>query len=226
MTHISTSQPKAQRRFAPFLVIAGLAAIFGFLEAQVFIATLPSLLIGAAWGLVWTAVAGLVAAIFGRLRDYPLHWPDASALLVAFVTTIMLGAGLILHLMVGSPEAYLALQQSGTDGDLYFYATLNPLTEWVLVPLALFLNWKDPRRRNLVVTAAAIYYAERIATYFYFGPVIASWPNAQPSAELLDEVSLWLTLDWVRIVVGIPMILLFVLVTFLPAPGREGSEKR
>jgi hypothetical protein len=172
------------------------------------------------------AVAGLVAAIFGRLRDYPLHWPNASVLLVAFVTTIMLGAGLILHLMVGSPEAYLALQQSGTEGDLYFYATLNPLTEWVLVPLALFFNWKDPRRRKLVVTAAAIYYAERLATYFYFGPVIASWPNAQPSAELLDEVSLWLTLDWVRIVVGIPMILLFVLVTFLPAPGREGSEKR
>jgi hypothetical protein len=226
MTHISTSQTEAQHRLAPYLVIAALAAIFGFLEAQVFIATLPSLLIGAAWGLVWTAVAGLVAAIFGRVRDNPVHSPNASALLVAFTTVMMLAAGLILHLMFGSPEAYLALQQSGGEGDLYFYATLNPLTEWVLVPLALFFNWKDPRRRKLVVTAAAIYYAERLATYLYFAPVITSWPNAQPSAELLDEVSLWLTLDWVRIVVGIPMILLFVLVTFLPAPGREGSEKR
>jgi hypothetical protein len=225
MMDISTSPPKAQRRFAPYLVIAALAAIFGFLEAQVFIAPLPSLLIGAAWGLVWTALAGLVAAVIGRLRDNPLHWPNASALLVAFVTVMMLGAGLILHLMVGSPESYLALQQSGTEGDLFFYATLNPLTELVLVPLALFLNWKDPRRRKLIVTAALIYYAERIATYLYFGPVIASWPDAQPSAELLDEVSLWLSLDWIRIVVGIPMILLFVLVTFLPVPAHEGSEK-
>jgi hypothetical protein len=226
MTHISMSQPKAQHRFAPYLLIAALAAIFGFLEAQVFIATLPSILIGAAWGLVWTALAGLVAAIFGRVRDNPIHSPNASALLVAFTTVMMLAAGLILHLMVGSPEAYLALQQSGGEGDLYFYATLNTLTEWVLVPLALFFNWKDPWRRKLVVTAALIYYAERVATYFYFAPVVLSWPNAQPSAELLDEVSLWLTLDWVRIVVGIPMILLFVLVTFLPAPGRKGSEKR
>jgi hypothetical protein len=226
MTHIATSQPKAQHRFAPYLLIATLAAIFGFLEAQVFIATIPSLLIGAAWGLVWTALAVLVAAVFGWVRDNPIHSPNASALLVAFSTVMMLAAGLILHLMVGSPEAYLALQQSGGEGDLYFYATLNPLTEWVLVPLALFFNWKDPRRRKVVVTAALIYYAERVATYFYFGPVIASWPNAKPSADLLDEVSLWLTLDWVRIVVGIPMILLFVLVTLLPAPGREGSEKR
>jgi hypothetical protein len=226
MMDISTSPPKAQRSFAPYLVIAALAAIFGFLEAQGYIAPLPSLLIGAAWGLVWTALAGLVAAVIGRLRDNPLHAPNASALLVAFVTVMMLGAGLILHLMFGSRESYLAIQQSGTEGDLFFYATLNPLTEWVLVPLALFLNWMDPRRRKLVVTAALIYYAERVATYLYFGPVIVSWPNAQPSAELLDQVSLWLSLDWIRIVVGIPMILLFVLVTFVPATGREGSEKR
>jgi hypothetical protein len=190
MMDISISPPKAEHRFAPYLLIAALAAIFGFLEAQVFIATVPSILIGAAWGLVWSALAGLVAAIFSRVRDNPVHSPNASALLVAFSTVMMLAAGLILHLMVGSPEAYLALQQSGGEGDLYFYATLNSLTEWVLVPLALFFNWKDPRRRKLIVTAALIYYAERIATYLYFGPVIASWPNAKPSAEVLEEVSL------------------------------------
>jgi len=48
----------------------------------------------------------------------------------------------------------------------------------------------------------------------------------QPSAELLDQVSLWLTLDWIRMAVNTVMIVLFVLVTFLPTPGHEGSEKR
>lgn len=226
MTHISTIQPKARQPFAPYLVIAVLAAILGFLEARGFAASLPmGLVIGAAWGLVWTAAAGLVAAIVGRVLNDPRNSPNASALLVAFANMMLLAAGLILHLMFGSPESYLAIQQSGGEGDLYFYATLNPLTEWVLVPLALFFNWKDPTRRTLVVIGAVIYYAERVATYLYFAPHILSWPDAQISAGLLDDVSLWLSLDWIRMAVNFLMILLFVLVTFLPASGRGDIER-
>jgi hypothetical protein len=101
------------------------------------------------------------------------------------------------------------------------------LTEWVLVPLALFFNWREGGRRMLAFAAAALYYAERLATYLYFGPLIFSWQQGlvQRSPKVLEQVALWLTLDWIREAANVATILLFVLVTFRPAPGRQPSEK-
>jgi hypothetical protein len=62
-----------------------------------------------------------------------------------------------------------------------------------------------------LLVIAALYYLERVATYLYFAPAILSWPNARTTPALLDEVALWLQLDWARIFVDAVTMALFAL---------------
>jgi hypothetical protein len=47
---------------------------------------------------------------------------------------------------------------------------LNSALEWLLIPLALLSNWRLPRRRVLLLTAAARYYVTRVWSYVYIIP--------------------------------------------------------
>lgn len=202
-------------RIVTLIVVAALATILGTLEARIVGAPpLLTLLMGAGIGVAWAAVAMCVAALLGRRRTAG-HWPDASAMLAAFVSTVLLAGGIVSHLMFHTPEMYLTSQQNGTgDGLVFYYVVLNPLTEWVLVPFVLLCNWASPARRRLALAAAVVYYGERVSTYLYFAPNILSWKHATVTPELLVQVSLWLQLDTLRILVNLVMIVLFALITY------------
>ncbi|WP_279580396.1 hypothetical protein [Fodinicola feengrottensis] len=136
---------------------------------------------------------------------------------------MLLTPGILLELMMfPNPDAYLSMIQTAGNGTVGFYATFNPLTEWILVPLALFFNWRSPVRRKIAIVAAVLYYLERVATYLYFAPAVLRWQGSQKSAELVQQqVGGWLSIDWMRMAVDGLTIVLFVAITFLPAPvGR------
>jgi hypothetical protein len=190
----------------PYVVIAALASMLGFLEARVIDAPWPvEVGVGLLVGLVWTVLAALVAR---AVRPGPRR--AATVAITAIVASAMLLApGIILHLMYGAPADYLAVQQSrAASATVAYYATLNPLSEWVLIPLAVYLAWPEPARRRPIVIAATIYYLERLTTYLYFAPHILGWSHEPATPALIDSVGTWLTLDWARIAVNAVCIVL------------------
>jgi hypothetical protein len=189
------------------LLIALPAGVLAFLEARVVDAPLVVLLaIAVAVAVVWTGLATLVAA---RLRPTPTRAAAAAGTAVV-AATMLLAPGVVLHLMFGAPADYLAVQQSPAGlGTVGYYATLNPLMEWVLVPLALYLAWPDRAARRPALAAATLFYLERAATYLYFAPAILAWPGTPTTPALLAEVDLWLRLDWTRVAVDALAVALF-----------------
>ena len=190
-----------------YLIVVAAAALLGFLEFRVVDAPLlVQVAFGLALGGLWTGLGVLVTR---RLRRSPRR-AAGTAMAAAIANAMLLAPGIILHLMYSTPTRYLAVQQSPAGAStVAYYAILNPLTEWVLVPLALWLAWPDRRTRTPILVAAALYYLERAATYLYFAPAILAWPHRQTTPTLLEQVTVWLHLDVARMVVNGVAIALF-----------------
>jgi hypothetical protein len=137
--------------------------------------------VGAASGLAWTLLAIPIARAVNRRRDRLGHWPDTVALLAAANAAIVIGFGLLLDLTFPTAESYLAMNQTpaGPNHSL-FYGLVNTPREWLLVPLAVLLNWHLPRRRRLLLAAVAVLYLERVVTYLYFAPTVLGWQDTTP----------------------------------------------
>ena len=91
------------------------------------------------------------------------------------------------------------LQQPGYG--LFFYALHGPF-EWLLMPLALMVNWLHPTRRRLLIVAAVIFYLGRVASALYFAPAALYWGrHPAEAAAHLDQVALWIGLDLIRVIV-------------------------
>lgn len=209
------------------LLVALPAGVLAFLEARVVDAPVfVHLAIAAAVALVWAGLAALVAA---RLRRTPTR-AAAVAGAVAIAAAMLLAPGVVLHLMFATPAGYLAVQQSTAgSGTVGFYATLNPLTEWVLVPLVLFLAWPQPAARRPALVAAVLFYLERAVTYLYFAPALLAWPRTPTTPALLAEVDVWLRLDWTRVAVDALVVLLCAraaLAAAAAAPARPDDLAR
>ena len=108
---------------------------------------------------------------------------------------------------------------------------MNSLMEWLLIPEALFLNWHIPKRRTLIVIAAAAFYAMRIWSYVYFVPNIFEFgalpPDGPFSAEVVERFRMWVNLNWLRIAIqDVLTYLLFLLAAFVPASatGTSGNS--
>ncbi|GAA3203945.1 hypothetical protein [Nonomuraea helvata] len=192
------------RRLKPVLTIAPLAAALGALgglaaSSPVYVAA------GAAGGLVWTALAALLAVPLLRLRARHPMFPSAVTLAAAFVAALTLGAGLVQHVMYPTPEAYLQLMRSNAAGGATgLYMAINPLLEWVLLPAALALAWHSKQRRLLLI-AATVYYLQRLTTYVYFAPTVLSWTTGGDTVPL-SQVGLWLNLDLARMTLDLTVI--------------------
>ncbi len=93
----------------------------------------------------------------------------------------------------------------------------------------MFLNWRIPKRRTLIVVAAVIYYAMRVWSYIYFVPTIfelgAMPPGAPVSAEVVERFRVWVNLSWIRGAIDISTYLLFLLAAFIPASSNGTSPK-
>jgi len=111
-----------------------------------------------------------------------------------------------------------------------FIITLNSLMEWLLMPVALFLNWHIPKRRTFIVIAAAVFYAMRLWSYIYFVPNIFEFgalpPDGPFSAEIVERFRMWVNLSWFRFAFqDVLPYLLFLLAAFVPASSSGNIRK-
>lgn len=174
-----------------FLVIPLLSSAFGAASGTAVDAAVPSAAFGLIWGLVTAALAPHVA----RRAGGPSAWPDVTLLIGVALAFIVLGGGLMGGLLATSPQAQLDLLQRNGFG-AFFYA-VHALFEWVLMPALLMLTWHRPAQRRLIIGAAIAFYAGRVASGLYFAPRAIDWGD-NPAGADLDEVRLWMNLNWVR----------------------------
>jgi putative flippase GtrA len=212
-----------KRRIAPYLLVGTLAVVLNALSFR----TLDQpLWVGAAVGVAWTLVAIPIARAVNRRRGRLGHWPDTVALLAAANAAIVVGFGLLLDLTFPTAESYLAMNQTAAGPRHSFaYGLVNTPREWILVPLALLLNWHLARRRRLLLAAVAVLYIERVITYLYFAPTVLSWQDtipAQTTPALLEEVSRWMRLDLARTPVDW-LLLAALMVVVVAYPRIHGS---
>jgi len=142
----------------------------------------------------------------------------------ALLEMLLLSAGL------GTPSTTFTMIHPPFGGSFnLFIITLNSLMEWLLIPAALFLNWRIPERRTLIVIAAGLYYAMRVWTYIYFVPNIFEFgalsPDGPFSAEVVERFRIWVNLSWLRFGVDILTNLLFLLAAFVAASASGNFRK-
>ena len=230
---MSTTNEKRHGRLGPFLIVVPATTVLGLLESALF-GSVAAALVGAVVGLGWGLLLGFIATRLSRRESRRPYLANAS-MFVAVLASGMLSGGSLLYLMLSSaglsaPSTSFTLVHPPFGGrfDL-FIITFNTLLEWLLIPAALFLNWRIPKRRTLIVIAAVVYYAMRVWTYIYFVPIIfefgAMQPDAPVSAEVLERFRVWVNLSWIRGAIDISTYLLFLLAAFFPASSDGDSRK-
>ncbi|MFV2173098.1 hypothetical protein ACFHW2_24555 [Actinomadura sp. LOL_016] len=214
-------RPVLARR--PLLIVGLLAAAWGGFSTLGMPDVPPAagVPLGMAAGLLWTGVAALVARPLLRRRARAAsRAPEVAALLAALGAELLFGPGLYTHLTYLTGESYLGLMMSEDPGAAYVYfMVLNPLMEWLIIPVAVLLNWSEIRRRTLVVVGASVYFAVRAWTYLYFAPTALSWQNhagETPTQAQIDQAQTWLNLDWPRMALDLTVGVCFAAPALLP----------
>ena len=147
------------------------------------------------------------------LQDRLWHRPERARKLAnrslyagAFVATTLFGGSLFAMMLYTSasraPQWELLFMRPPFNGGFTFFVMFNSLMEWLFLPAALFLNWRVPTRRRLLLAGAMVYYGARGWTYAYFVPEIftlMATPADNPlSPDLVRRIAQWIHLSWIR----------------------------
>jgi hypothetical protein len=207
----------------PFLVVVPATTVMGMFTGGF----LGSPVAGAAIGLAVGLLEGLVAAFISRRKSWRTRLADAPVLLAGLVAGVLFGGGLLSQLWMNQvwiaspPSSFELIQPPIGNGLNAFFILFNSLMEWVLIPAAIFFNWRIPKRRTLIVATALIYYGMRVWTYLYFAPEIMTFYEISPSGpfspELAERAQRWVTLSWYRVAIDGLVNSLFFLAAFIPS---------
>jgi hypothetical protein len=221
--------PKIRSWVGPFLIVVPATTLMGLFTGGF----LGNSVAGAVIGLGVGLLEGLIAAWASPRESWRTRLANASVLLGGLVAGILFGGGLLGQLWMNQawiaspPSSFELIQPPIGNGLNVFFILFNSLMEWVLIPAAIFFNWRIPKRRTLVVAAAVIYYGMRVWTYFYFAPEIMTFyeiPSSGPfSPELAARAQRWVSLSWYRVVIDGLVNLLFFLSAFIP--GFSSTER-
>ena len=217
----------------PFLVVVPATTVIGALGATA-LGSVTAALLGAVSGLGWGLLLGFITTRLARRESSRPGLANVSVFL-ATLCSGMLAGGALLEMMLlsaglGTSSTTFTMIHPPFGGSFnLFIITLNSLMEWLLIPVALFLNWPVPKRRKLIVMAAVVYYAMRVWTYIYFVPNIFEFgalpPEGPFSAELVERFRIWVNLSWFRLVIDVLTNLLFLLAAFVPASASGNLRK-
>ena len=230
---MSTMKTTLWDRRDPFLVVVPATTVIGALGATA-LGSVTAALLGAVSGLGWGLLLGFIATRLARRESLRPGLANVSVFL-ATLCSGMLAGGALLEMMLlsaglGTSSTTFTMIHPPFGGSFnLFIITMNSLMEWLLIPVALFLNWHIPKRRKLIVIAAVVYYAMRVWTYFYFVPNIFEFgalpPDGPFSAELVERFRIWVNLSWFRLVIDVLTNLLFLLAAFVPASASGNLRK-
>ena len=230
---MSTMKTTLWDRHGPFLVVVPATTAIGALGATA-LGSVTAALLGAVAGLGWGLFLGFIATRLTRRESWSPALANASVFLAALGSGLLAGGALLVLLLLsaglGAPSTTFAMIHPPFGGSFnLFIITLNSLMEWLLIPAALFLNWRIPKRRTLIVIAAVVYYAMRVWTYVYFVPNIFEFgalpPDGPFSAEVVERFRTWVNLSWLRFGFDLSTNLLFLLSAFVPASSMGNFRK-
>jgi hypothetical protein len=207
-----TTSPVTQNRFSPFFLIIPATTLIGALGAS--LGGPIAAFIGGVTGLVWGILVGFGSRWTARhLPTLPGRWLDFAV----FVGTTLFGGSLfamLLYVASPTPENVLTVMRPPFKGGFAFFVTFNSLMEWLVIPVAVFLNWRYPRRRRLLVACAVLFYLSRAWTYIYFVPQIfkfmALQAGAPISSDLASDILKWVNLSWIRCAIDGTVAVLFL----------------
>jgi hypothetical protein len=127
-------------------------------------------------------------------------FPRWSLILLSFSLGVAVGAGLYEHTVLTplwrpSPPASFAIIQPGTGVPLQNFWVPVHAAITVLLPLSIFLTWRDRRTRTLLLVALGSYILMRAWSGAYFIPEMLAFqqipPGSAPSVELSARVASW-----------------------------------
>ena len=230
---MSTTNKVRYGRLGPFLVAVPALTVVGGLGFSA-LGGFGAALIAGGVGLVWGLLLGFIATRLARRESSRPALANVSVFLATLGSGLMAGGALLEMLLLsaglGTPSTTFTMIHPPFGGSFnLFIITLNSLMEWLLIPAALFLNWRIPERRTLIVIAAGLYYAMRVWTYIYFVPNIFEFgalsPDGPFSAEVVERFRIWVNLSWLRFGVDILTNLLFLLAAFVAASASGNFRK-
>ena len=231
---MSTTNKERYGQLGPFLVVVPALSVvsgLGFSTLGGFSAALVAGVIALGWALF----LGFIAMRLARRESRRAALANASVFLATLGAGLMAGGALLQQMLVsaglGAPSTTFTMIHPPFGGSFsLFIITLNSVMEWLLIPVALFLNWHIPKRTTLIVIAAAVFYAMRVWTYVYFVPNIFEFgvlpPEGPFSAEVVERFRIWVTLSWLRFAIqDVLTYLLFLLAAFVPASASGTFRK-
>ena len=231
---MSTTNEKRQGRLGPFLVVVPALVVVSAIGFSTLGGFSAALLAGSL-ALGWSLLLGFITMRVARSESRKAALANASVFLVTLAMGLMAGGGLPYQLLLSAglstPSTTFTIVHppfAGTSN--LFIITMNSLMEWLLIPAALFLNWHIPKRRTLIVIAAAAFYAMRVWSYVYFVPNIFEFgalpPDGPFSAEVVERFRMWVNLNWLRFAIqDVLTYLLFLLAAFVPASATSTFRK-
>src|SRR5215207_4040086 len=217
-------------RRGPFLVVVPATTAIGALGATA-LGSVTAALLGAVAGLGWGLLLGFIAMRLTRRENRRPALANVSVFLAALGSGLLAGGALLVLLLLsaglGAPSTTFTMIHPPFGGSFNLF--IITLMEWLLIPAALFLNWRIPKRRTLIVIAAVVYYAMRVWTYVYFVPNIFEFgalpPDGPFSAEVVERFRTWVNLSWLRFGFDLSTNLLFLLSAFVPV-SPDGNLRK
>jgi len=232
---VSTTNEKRQGLLGPFLFVVPALVVVGTLGFSA-LGGFSAALIAGIFGLGWALFLGFITMRLARSESWRPALANASVFLAALSSGLMVGGSLLQQMLLsaglGTPSTTFTIVHPPFGGGFnLFIITLNSLMEWLLIPVALLLNWHIPKRRTFIVIAAAAFYAMRVWSYIYFVPNIFEFgalpPDGPFSAEVVERFRIWVNLSWLRFAFqDVLTYLLFLLAAFVPASANGTLRKR
>jgi hypothetical protein len=231
---VSTTNKQHYGQLGPFLIVAPALVVVSAIGFSTLGGFSAALLAGSL-ALGWSLLLGFITMRVARSESRKAALANGSVFLVTLAMGLMAGGGLPYQLLLSAglstpSTTFTMIHPPFSDTSNVFIITMNSLMEWLLIPAALFLNWHIPKRRTLIVIAAAAFYAMRVWSYIYFVPNIFEFgalpPDGPFSAEVVERFRMWVNLNWIRIAIQeILTFLLFLLAAFVPASATGTFRK-
>jgi hypothetical protein len=231
---VSTTNEKLQGRLGPFLVVVPALVVVSAIGFST-LGGVGAALVAGVVALGWALLLGFIAMRVARSESRRAALANGSMFLATLGAGVMAGGALLQQMLasagLGTPSTAFTIIHPPFGGSFsLFIITMNSLMEWLLMPVALFLNWHIPKRRTLIVIAAAAFYAMRLWSYIYFVPNIFEFgaipPDGPFSAEVVERFRMWVNLSWLRFAIQdlLPYLLL-LLAAFVPASASVNFRK-
>jgi hypothetical protein len=129
---------------------------------------------GAIVGFVWSFALERLASWTLRRQGWWDLFPATAVGLAVICTGLLAGGGFLYGRVamevLAEPSTTYAVLSAMMRPTVPYFIALNTLLETLVVPLALYLGWDQPRQRYLLIAAAVSYFAMRVWSYLEYAP--------------------------------------------------------